>query len=212
MRYCDSQQTRFPFILHTMLEDAAEHNFEHLVSWVPNSNNHGFVVHKPKLFAKVIMKRYFTAQNHYKSFLRQLNLYGFERITEMCNDPRSLPQGAYCHPLFIRGKPDLSSCMDRPRARKNKHLIMEEHDSCDFLKQTRAVIRTPFPDPIKLSSIKQEAFCQFLLSTTAESSFRGRVGDTTESCLKNNTVPILDEVVDDIICVFGRRIVCVDLA
>jgi HSF-type DNA-binding len=195
-----------------MLEDAAEHNFEHIVSWVPRSNNHGFIVHKPKLFAQVIMKRYFTAQNHYKSFLRQLNLYGFERIAANGNKRRSLPQGAYCHPLFIRGKPDLSACMDRPRARNNKRLITEEDDSCDSLKQTRAVIRTPFLDPIKLSSIKQEAFCPFLLSSTAESSCRGSVGDTTESCLKNNTVLIPDEVVDDIICVFGRRIVCVDLA
>jgi hypothetical protein len=209
MRSLDSQQTRFPFILHTMLEDAVEHHFDHIVSWVPNSNNRGFIVHKPKLFAEFIMKQYFTTQNRYKSFLRQLNLYGFERITEKCNDPRNLPQGAYCHPLFIRGKPDLSACMDRPRARNNKHLIMEENGSCDSLKQTRA----PILDPIKLSSNKLEDFWHSLVSTTSESPCQESVGYfSEENCLTNGTVLIPDEGVDDIICVFGRRIVCVDLA
>jgi hypothetical protein len=185
-----------------------EQNFEHIVSWVPNSNNRGFIVHKPKLFAQFIMKRYFTAQNHYKSFLRQLNLYGFERITTKCYNPRSLPQGAYCHPLFIRGKADLSSCMDLPRARNNKHLIMEEDSSCDSLKQTSAFLL----DPIKLSSIKQEAFCTFLGSTTVESSCEGSVGHIANKSGFTYIAGLTrDEMVADTICVFGRRIVCVDL-
>jgi hypothetical protein len=110
------ENARFPFTLYALLEDATENNFEDIVSWVPTSDS--FVIHKPKLFAELIMKRYFTKQNRYKSFLRQSNLYGFERVNSKSSNP-SMPRGSYCHPLFLRGNPGLCGLMDRPKARSS---------------------------------------------------------------------------------------------
>jgi hypothetical protein len=124
------EKARFPFILHTLLEDAKEYDFEHIISWVPNSDCF-FLVHEPKLFAQVIMKSYFTKQNRYKSFLRQLNVYGFERIVSNTSNP-TRPQGAYCHPLFLRGHPDLCSHMGRPKAR-NSLMIQEGVSQLPFV-------------------------------------------------------------------------------
>jgi hypothetical protein len=118
-----AEKARFPFILHTLLEDAKQHDFEHIISWVPSSDCF-FIVHKPKLFAQVIMKSYFTNQNRYKSFLRQLNLYGFTRILSKSSNPTT-PRGAYCHPFFLRGDRDLCSHMERSQAR-NSPMIREE--------------------------------------------------------------------------------------
>merc|ERR1712232_475425 len=49
-------------------------------------------------FAEIIMPQYFN-QTKYRSFQRQLYIYGFDRI----KDKSSEDFGAYFHELFIRG-------------------------------------------------------------------------------------------------------------
>ena len=66
----------FPWKLHEMLDDAAL-KFDTIVSWIPGQN--GFRVHDVNSFVKNIMPLYFN-QSKYKSFQRQLNMWGFERI------------------------------------------------------------------------------------------------------------------------------------
>jgi len=56
----------------------------------------------------MIMKTYFR-QSKLTSFQRQLNLYGFIRIT------RGYDAGAYYHPFFLRGKPHIVKLMIRTR-------------------------------------------------------------------------------------------------
>ena len=68
----------FPCKVYDMLEDAAEQGFDDVVSW--NSSGNGFMVHNKDKFTKEIIPLYFN-QTKYKSFQRQLSLYGFERIT-----------------------------------------------------------------------------------------------------------------------------------
>jgi hypothetical protein len=65
-----------------------------------------FVVSKPQLFASNILPRYFK-QTKYLSFTRQLNLWGYKRIT------RGLDAGAYYHELFLRYRPSLVRWMKR---------------------------------------------------------------------------------------------------
>ncbi|OEU22452.1 hypothetical protein FRACYDRAFT_232609 [Fragilariopsis cylindrus CCMP1102] len=70
----------FPMKVYEMLEDAdrPEKNFSHIVSWNPIGN--GFKVHNKDCFTKEIVPHYFNLTK-YKSFQRQLSLYGFQRIT-----------------------------------------------------------------------------------------------------------------------------------
>jgi hypothetical protein len=59
------------------------------------------------------MPRYF-AQTKYESFTRQLNVYGFQRITA---DRESLDFGAYHNEYFVREQRELCRYMTRQRSK-----------------------------------------------------------------------------------------------
>lgn len=108
----------FPFKLHSILESAGASGKESIISWLPSGK--AFKIHKPKEFADVIMPQYFN-QTKYRSFQRQLYIYGFDRI----KDKSSEDYGAYFHELFIRGSSDL--CLDMQRQKiKGTGLSNEE--------------------------------------------------------------------------------------
>lgn len=67
----------FPWKLHEMLQLADKEGFGCIVSWLPDCKS--FKVYEPVLFVQKIMPKFFH-QSKYKSFQRQLNLWGFERI------------------------------------------------------------------------------------------------------------------------------------
>jgi len=100
-------QSAFPEKLHHMLMLNKDPD---IISFA----RHGrcFILHRPKVFASEVMPNYFK-HTKLTSFQRQLNLYGFKRITY---GPDS---GAYYHELFLRGRPRLCAWMKR---QKNKGL------------------------------------------------------------------------------------------
>lgn len=69
----------FPIRLHNMLDAAEAEGMTDIVCWQPHGR--AFVVHDPKRFVRLIMGRFFR-QHKYSSFQRQLNLYGFMRLTK----------------------------------------------------------------------------------------------------------------------------------
>lgn len=92
--------------LHVMLSTVEKNGLSHIVSWQPHGRC--FLVHKPKEFASQVLWLYFR-QSKITSFQRQLNLYGFSRITT------GIDRGAYYHELFLRDKLFLSQNMARFR-------------------------------------------------------------------------------------------------
>merc|ERR1711862_583723 len=68
----------FPVKVYEMLENAESKEFSHIVSW--NADGTGFMVHDKEYFTKEIVPHYFNLTK-YKSFQRQLSLYGFQRVT-----------------------------------------------------------------------------------------------------------------------------------
>jgi hypothetical protein len=104
-----------------MLEDMATTvGLESIVSWRPHGMS--FRVHLPKVFASTVMPRYFTKQTKYKSFLRQLHIYGFRRIW------KGSDRGAYFHSMFIRNKKSMSLQMTRQKLMcKNSSSNMTNH-------------------------------------------------------------------------------------
>jgi len=108
----------FPFKLHSILESAGTSGKESIISWLPSGK--AFKIHKPKEFADVIMPQYFN-QTKYRSFQRQLYIYGFDRVKDKSSDD----YGAYFHELFVRGASDL--CLDMQRKKiKGTGLSNEE--------------------------------------------------------------------------------------
>jgi hypothetical protein len=95
--------TPFPLKLHAMLDGVKVEGYEDVVSWQPHGRC--FVVHKPAEFV-ALLPRYFKLSK-LASFQRQLNLYGFQRLT------KGRDRGGYYHELFLRGKPYLAHDIQR---------------------------------------------------------------------------------------------------
>jgi hypothetical protein len=102
----------FPMKLHTMLDDAEKLGFQDVVCWQKGGNS--FKVLLSERFSATIMRDYFN-QTMYKSFQRQLNIYGFRRIHS------GVDKGGYTHRCFIRGSTDLSSLVLRKPAHQKLH-------------------------------------------------------------------------------------------
>jgi hypothetical protein len=101
----------FPEKLHRILDQVEAEGLSHLICWQPHGRC--FVIHKPKEFADHVMPGYFR-QTKLTSFQRQLNLYGFERVT------RGNDSGGYYHELFLRGKHFLCKRMVRTKVKGTK--------------------------------------------------------------------------------------------
>jgi hypothetical protein len=97
----------FPSKLHRMLQDAKREGFDHIVSWIHGGT--AFKVHDIPLFMEKIMPIYFD-QSKFESFRRQLNLYGFTRVT------KGPSRGMYYHQDFVQNDPSLCQNITRPKS------------------------------------------------------------------------------------------------
>ena len=104
------KEFQFPWKLYEMLERADEDDFASRVSWMPGDSS--FKVHDTDNFVKEVMPRFFK-QTKYKSFQRQLNLYGFIRVDSGAN------KGGYRHPNFKKGRKDLLVNINRIKIKGN---------------------------------------------------------------------------------------------
>jgi hypothetical protein len=87
-----------------MLEEAAQNGKEDLISWLPCGTK--LMIRNQRDFAETIMSKY-CRHSKYKSFLRQLSMYKFQRISS------GPDKGAYHHPHFLRHRMDLADLINR---------------------------------------------------------------------------------------------------
>ncbi|CAJ1934581.1 unnamed protein product [Cylindrotheca closterium] len=97
-----------------MLETVEKEGKTSIISWLPGDPQDTFKVHDKDKFMQQVLPRFFN-QTKFKSFLRQLNLWGFERILE--SGPR---RGGYRHSLFIKNQPFLCTKMKRTKIKGAK--------------------------------------------------------------------------------------------
>jgi hypothetical protein len=95
----------FPFKLHRLLLMAETKGYTDIVSW--QIHGRSFKIHNAKKFFDEVIPLHFR-HNNIKSFYRQLNLYGFLKITQ------GPDKGAYYHELFLYGMCSLAEKM-RPK-------------------------------------------------------------------------------------------------
>lgn len=111
---------QFPLRLHDMLDNAEAEGYQHIVSWLPEGN--GFHIHDPEAMLPILQKCGFN-QSKWKSFLRQLQNYGFRR------EIRGPTKGICKHPDLVRGRREL--CMNMRRIKKwNSADNLKRHESC----------------------------------------------------------------------------------
>lgn len=94
----------FPEKLHELITDAEANGNSDIISFFPHGR--AFAVHNVERFKNEIMPKYFK-QSRFSSFQRQLNLYGFSRITQ------GRDSGGYYHEYFLQGRPALAIHMKR---------------------------------------------------------------------------------------------------
>jgi hypothetical protein len=100
----------FPGKLYRLLAEVESKGNTHIVSFTPDEK--AFMIHDRDAFMKDVAPRYFR-QSRFTSFVRQLNLYGFGRLSYGIN------RGAFAHPQFMRGRPELVDDIQRsPQGRK----------------------------------------------------------------------------------------------
>jgi len=119
------ESQHFPTNLHDLLDEAEKGNHSHMVSWC--SQGQAFKIHydqqgQDALVVPSLLARYFTFRpTKFKSFLHQLQSYGFHRTsrakTNRQQEPGCGDTGGVVivmsHPLFIRGKRSLCLRMSR---------------------------------------------------------------------------------------------------
>lgn len=98
----------FPEKLHRMLDSVEREGISDVVSFF--SHGRAFAIHKPRRFVSEIMPRFFR-QTRLTSFQRQLNLYGFRRISQGPDN------GGYYHELFLKGRSGLCVNMKRTKVK-----------------------------------------------------------------------------------------------
>lgn len=102
----------FPLKIYMILSYVAKEGLHDIINWLPHGR--AFQVLDTKGFQDIIMPKFFNMAK-ITSFYRQLNLYGFSRLTHHCKD-----KGAYYHEFFLRGKPYLTINIFRVKVKGTK--------------------------------------------------------------------------------------------
>lgn len=117
-------------------------DMDEIVRWMPHGR--AFMVLQPQAFVKEVLPRFFK-QSKFMSFTRQLNLWGFKRIT------KGTDSGAYYHELFLRGRPRLCMKMRRQKIKGTGIKLTPNPESePDFYKISKD---SPLP-PVNVKKLK----------------------------------------------------------
>ncbi|KAI0647424.1 hypothetical protein C8Q79DRAFT_1009523 [Trametes meyenii] len=107
------QVPHFLLKLYEMLNDPAN---DEMIRWSDEGDS--FYVVREERFAREVLGHWFKHQN-FSSFVRQLNLYGFRRVTHLQQGILRMGHESqsnhFGHPYFRRGQPDLLCLIQRKR-------------------------------------------------------------------------------------------------
>jgi len=93
------------------------------ISWLPHGRS--FIVRDVESFMREVYPRFFKP-GKYRSFQRQLNLWGFKRIT------KGIDRGSYYHQLFLRGMLNLAKRMFLNKEKKGVRSSPNPEEEPDF--------------------------------------------------------------------------------
>jgi hypothetical protein len=127
----------FPMILHEILSHP---EFEDIISWLPHGRAWRIVRHKA--FEERVIPLFFR-HGRYSSFARQVNGWGFRRITH------GTDYNAYYHEMFLRGLPHICNKMRRLTSKDEDRVKNEDAPTPDFYSLSRA---NPLPSDSKTSA------------------------------------------------------------
>jgi len=99
------QQQTFPFKLYNMLEYACDSEFSSCISWTADGS--AFIIHNKDVMMNNLAPMFFN-QTKFRSFTRQLNIWGFVRTVTL---------DGWRHNNFLRGRPHLLNEIERTQVK-----------------------------------------------------------------------------------------------
>jgi HSF-type DNA-binding len=96
----------FPVKLHMMIEATSVSSQADIIRWLPHGRAFKFL--DRDALVSHVLPHYLQRQKKFASFQRQLNMYGFLKLTGDHQD-----NGAYYHEFFLRGRSALSRLIFR---------------------------------------------------------------------------------------------------
>jgi len=107
------QSPTFPLKLHMILDkiEDTDSSMKNAISWLPHGR--AFHIRNSDIFKREVLPKYFK-NCKMSSFYRQINLYGFVRLTTGCET------GAYYHEYFLRGRAFLTKNIIRTKVKGTK--------------------------------------------------------------------------------------------
>lgn len=105
----------FPDKLHRVIETLEREQSSEISFF---RHGRAFAINQPRRFTEMVIPRFFK-QTKMTSFQRQLNLYGFRRITQGTDN------GGYYHPYFLKGRPRLCSYIKRVKIKGDARSVRD---------------------------------------------------------------------------------------
>lgn len=156
-----AEETTFPEKLFILLESESPE----LIRWL----NHGlaFKVVDPDRFAQEVLPKYFRHTN-LSSFQRQLNLYGFRKIT------KGHDIGATFHPSFQKGNRELTSEIKRMPVKNSQSLYVTDLEEDSFFDMEGEGNKYISTEQLKIG---HERTCSYSILTGTKRSATEALGD-----------------------------------
>jgi len=149
-RFGRGHAVQFPEKLHIMLNETSRVPvLAQIVSW--KSHGRAFCVHDTCKFVEIILQEYFK-QSKWESFTRQLNIYGFNRIT------RGVDSGSYYNECFLRGAPNLSLKIGRTEIKGKKTLSSNPGLDPNFYSMPYSGVSCEAQEPEKKENMSNVVF------------------------------------------------------
>lgn len=173
----------FPIKLFKLLQhiDLQENNYAQYISWQPHGRC--FRIHSIKGFKEHVLPKFFV-NARYESFRRQLNLWGFKRITRSGPD-----QGSYYHIMFLRTKFYLCHDISRTAVLGQGRIVPNPEAEPDFISMPplppSSAINSNFVEsrsvPSELGSSSSSGLCRSRIYESEGQNFRGGKGGSSSN-------------------------------
>lgn len=148
----DDAPLPFPARLYSVLEEAETKGYESIISWMPR----GFKVHNRDDFMTYIAPACFSITK-YKSFLRQLNLYKFQRISRGPEKGKT-PIFSYRDSQIVKRKREMVLTFDVFNSfldiYHHKIFVRGDRSACQTIKR----VKSSLPDEGGVTAMKPKIF------------------------------------------------------